>query len=46
MRNLEYTLEARGDALRQFKGEILQGLANPTRIAIVELLRASYLPEA
>jgi DNA-binding transcriptional ArsR family regulator len=26
------------DALRQFKSEIFQGLANPTRIAIVELL--------
>ena len=28
-----------GDALRQFKSEIFQGLAHPTRIAIVELLR-------
>lgn len=45
MRNLEYTIEAIGDALRQFKSEILQGLANPTRIATVELLRASGLPE-
>ena len=27
------------DALRHFKSEIFQGLANPTRIAIVELLR-------
>ena len=27
------------EALRQFKSEIFQGLANPTRIAIVELLR-------
>jgi len=27
------------DALRQFKSEIFQGLANPTRIAIVEFLR-------
>jgi len=26
-------------ALRQFKSEIFQGLANPTRIAIVEFLR-------
>jgi len=26
------------DALRRFKSEIFQGLANPTRIAIVELL--------
>jgi DNA-binding transcriptional ArsR family regulator len=28
-----------GDALRQFKSEIFQALANPTRIAIVEALR-------
>lgn len=42
MRNLEYTIEAMSDALRQFKSEIFQGLANPARIAIVELLRASY----
>ena len=27
------------DALRRFKSEIFQGLAHPTRIAIVELLR-------
>ena len=27
------------DALRQFKSDILRGLAHPTRIAIVELLR-------
>ncbi|HEX6804678.1 MAG TPA: metalloregulator ArsR/SmtB family transcription factor [Terriglobales bacterium] len=27
------------DALRQFKSDIFQGLANPTRIAMVELLR-------
>ena len=31
------------DALRQFKSEIFQGLANPTRIAIVELLREGEL---
>jgi DNA-binding transcriptional ArsR family regulator len=31
------------DALRQFKSEIFQGLANPTRIAIVELLRDGEL---
>jgi len=31
------------DALRQFKSEIFQGLANPTRIAIVELLRHGEL---
>jgi ArsR family transcriptional regulator len=32
-----------GDALRQFKSEIFQGLAKPTRIAIVELLRDGEL---
>jgi DNA-binding transcriptional ArsR family regulator len=32
-----------GDALRQFKSEVFQGLANPTRIAIVELLRGGEL---
>jgi ArsR family transcriptional regulator len=31
------------DALRQFKSEIFQGLAHPTRIAIVELLRDEEL---
>jgi DNA-binding transcriptional ArsR family regulator len=31
------------DALRQFKSEIFQGLAHPTRIAIVEVLRAGEL---
>src|SRR5690242_21189542 len=31
------------DALRQFKSEIFQGLAHPTRIAIVELLRDQEL---
>ena len=31
------------DALRQFKSEIFQGLAHPTRIAIVELLRSGEL---
>ena len=31
------------DALRQFKSEIFQGLANPTRIAMVELLRDGEL---
>jgi DNA-binding transcriptional ArsR family regulator len=34
----EYT-SLMGDALRQFKSEIFQALANPTRIAIVEGLR-------
>ncbi len=36
-------LEYMSDALRQFKSEIFQGLANPTRIAIVELLREGEL---
>src|SRR5215471_10889699 len=31
------------DALRHFKSEIFQGLAHPTRIAIVELLRDAEL---
>jgi len=33
-----------GDALRQFKAEIFQALAHPTRIAIVETLREGELP--
>lgn len=32
------------DALRQFKTQIFQALANPTRIAMVELLREGELP--
>jgi ArsR family transcriptional regulator len=31
------------DALQQFKSDIFQGLANPTRIALVELLREGEL---
>jgi ArsR family transcriptional regulator len=31
------------EALRQFKSEIFQGLAHPTRIAMVELLRDGEL---
>ena len=31
------------DTLRRFKSEIFQGLANPTRIALVELLREKEL---
>lgn len=31
------------DPLRQFKSEISQGLANPTRIAMIELLREGEL---
>lgn len=32
-----------GDALRQFKSEIFQALAHPTRIAIIEALREGEL---
>jgi DNA-binding transcriptional ArsR family regulator len=32
------------DALRQFKAQIFQGLAHPTRIAIVEALHDGELP--
>ncbi|MBZ5595593.1 MAG: metalloregulator ArsR/SmtB family transcription factor [Acidobacteriia bacterium] len=32
------------DSLRRFKAEIFQGLAHPTRIAIVEALRIGELP--
>jgi DNA-binding transcriptional ArsR family regulator len=32
------------DALRQFKADIFQALAHPTRIAIVEMLRDGELP--
>lgn len=32
------------DALRRFKSQIFQGLAHPTRIAIVELPRDGELP--
>ena len=33
-----------GDSLRQFKADIFQALAHPTRIAIVEALRDGELP--
>src|SRR5262245_9197494 len=39
LRNIEYT-KRMSQELRQFKAEIFQGLAHPTRIAIVEALRA------
>ncbi len=32
------------DALRQFKAEVFQALAHPTRIAIIELLRDGPFP--
>jgi len=34
------------DTLRQFKADIFQALAHPTRIAILELLREGELPVA
>ena len=43
IRIFEYT-RSMSDELRRFKSEIFQGLANPTRIAIVELLREGELP--
>jgi DNA-binding transcriptional ArsR family regulator len=39
----EYTIVV-NDELRRFKSEIFQGLAHPTRIAIVELLRDREMP--
>src|SRR3954464_13755373 len=42
MRLFEYNHQM-ADALRQFKSQIFQGLAHPTRIAIVELLRDGEL---
>ena len=32
------------DSLRQFKADIFQGLAHPTRIAIIDLLRQGEAP--
>ena len=32
------------DSLRQFKSEIFQALAHPTRIAIIDLLRGGQMP--
>jgi ArsR family transcriptional regulator len=33
-----------GDAIRQFKAQVFQALAHPTRIAILEALREGELP--
>ncbi len=41
---VSYILNLVQHALRQFKSEIFQGLAHPTRIAIVELLASGELP--
>jgi DNA-binding transcriptional ArsR family regulator len=41
--NFEYNVVAMNKTLWRFKSEIFQGLANPTRIAIVELLRDGEL---
>lgn len=43
IRICEYTCSM-SDVLRQFKSDIFQGLAHPTRIAIVEVLREGELP--
>ena len=48
---IEYTVSHMSEALRQFKADIFQALAHPTRIAIVDALRtgetsASQLLEA
>jgi ArsR family transcriptional regulator len=43
IRLFAYNLKKMDDALRRFKSEIFRGLANPTRIAIVELLRDGEL---
>lgn len=42
MRTFEYNVHM-SEALRQFKSDIFQGLAHPTRVAIVELLREGEL---
>ena len=41
---LSYILDSVQTSLRHFKAEIFQGLAHPTRIAMVELLEAGELP--
>lgn len=42
IRTIEYTIYVQ-EALRQFKAEVFQALAHPTRIAIVEQLREGEL---
>lgn len=41
IRNMEYTNSV--EALRQFKADVFQALAHPTRIAIIEALRDGEL---
>ena len=43
MRIIEYNEVIMPDSLRQFKAEIFQALAHPTRIAILDLLREGEL---
>jgi DNA-binding transcriptional ArsR family regulator len=43
MRIFEYNEHIMPDSLRQFKAEIFQALAHPTRIAILDLLREGEL---
>lgn len=43
MRMLEYNNPIMPESLRQFKAEIFQALAHPTRIAILDLLRKGEL---
>lgn len=45
MRIFEYNRDM-PDSLRKFKVEILQALAHPTRIAILDLLRGGEMPVA
>jgi DNA-binding transcriptional ArsR family regulator len=43
MRSFEYNDTIMPDSMRQFKAEIFQALAHPTRIAILDLLREGEL---
>jgi DNA-binding transcriptional ArsR family regulator len=43
MRIFEYNKRIMPDSLRQFKAEIFQALAHPTRIAILDLMREGEL---
>jgi DNA-binding transcriptional ArsR family regulator len=44
MRICEYNDAIMPDSMRQFKAEVFQALAHPTRIAILDLLREGELP--
>ena len=43
MRIFEYNKSIMPDSLRQFKAEVFQALAHPTRIAILDMLRQGEL---